>query len=130
MRILTSYFGISRKIASLHPDWVQVAICGKMMFPWSGLRYAKLAPKPGFFMEWKKSHDNDFYVMHFNDEVLSTLDRDDVKRELADLAGGDDKTVVLMCYEKPTDFCHRHIVSRWLNGDDKSHELDLTDQGR
>jgi len=130
MRILTSYFGISKKIASSHPDFVQVAICGKMMFPWSGLRYTKLAPKIGFFTEWKKNHDNDFYIKHFNDEVLATIDRDDVKKELADLVGGDDKTVVLMCYEKPTDFCHRHLVSKWLCNDDKSHELDLDTEFR
>lgn len=22
---------------------------------------------------------------------------------------------VLLCYEKPDDFCHRHIISRWFN---------------
>jgi uncharacterized protein (DUF488 family) len=21
---------------------------------------------------------------------------------------------VLLCYEKPTDFCHRHVAARWL----------------
>lgn len=129
MRILTSYFGMARKIASLHPDFVQVAICGKMTFPWRGLRYAGLAPKPWFFAEWKKSHDNDSFAGHFADEVLASLDRNEVKRDLAELAGGENKTIVLMCYEKPTDFCHRHIVSRWINGDEEPHELDLSDCG-
>lgn len=22
--------------------------------------------------------------------------------------------IVLLCYEKPTDFCHRHLVAQWL----------------
>lgn len=23
--------------------------------------------------------------------------------------------IALICYEKPTDFCHRHLVADWLN---------------
>lgn len=23
--------------------------------------------------------------------------------------------IALICYEKPSDFCHRHLVSEWLN---------------
>ena len=26
--------------------------------------------------------------------------------------------ICLVCYEKPCDFCHRHIVSDWLNKND------------
>ena len=26
-----------------------------------------------------------------------------------------DKDIALCCYEKPTDFCHRHLVAEWLN---------------
>ena len=28
---------------------------------------------------------------------------------------GYDKDVALVCYEKPSDFCHRHLVADWLN---------------
>jgi uncharacterized protein YeaO (DUF488 family) len=27
----------------------------------------------------------------------------------------------LLCYEKPTDFCHRHILAEWLNQADGIH---------
>lgn len=123
VKIYTSYFGKSKALAKSHPDYVQVAICGKMMFPWKGLRYKKLAPKIGFFTEWKKNHDNDYYVSRFNEEVLAPLTRDAVLKELAALVGGDDKTIVLMCYEKPQDFCHRHLVARWLGNDVKELEF-------
>ena len=23
--------------------------------------------------------------------------------------------IALICYEKPSDFCHRHLVAEWLN---------------
>ena len=123
MKIHTSYFGRSRKLKAEHTDWVQIAICGKMTFPWGGLRYAKLAPKVGFFTEWKRNGDNDFYIRHYGDEVLKHLDRESVLAELAELAGGEDKTVVLMCYEKPEDFCHRHLAAKWLLGDGYRKEI-------
>lgn len=25
------------------------------------------------------------------------------------------KDIALICYEKPSDFCHRHLVAEWLN---------------
>lgn len=28
-----------------------------------------------------------------------------------DMAG---KKICLICFEKPTDFCHRHLVADWL----------------
>jgi len=31
------------------------------------------------------------------------------------LAGVDTDRIILLCYEKPADFCHRHIVADWLN---------------
>ena len=119
MKIYTSYFGACRRLPT---DFVQVAICGKMLFPWSGLRYTKLAPRIGFFTEWKKNHDNDYYIRHFNDEVLSKLTPEGVRKDLAELAGRDDRTVVLLCYEKPGDFCHRHLVAQWLGDDVKEWE--------
>lgn len=27
----------------------------------------------------------------------------------------DDAAIALICYEKPSDFCHRHLVAEWLN---------------
>lgn len=26
-----------------------------------------------------------------------------------------DTHICLICYEKPSDFCHRHLVAEWLN---------------
>lgn len=108
--IYTSYFANLKK---LPPNVIPISICGKAPDWYKGLQYKKLAPKYGFFMEWKKTHDNDYYIEHFQKEVLDTLDINQVLRDLLDLS----KTgnIALICYEKPTDFCHRHLVSDWLN---------------
>ena len=25
------------------------------------------------------------------------------------------ENIILLCYEKSTDFCHRHLVANWIN---------------
>lgn len=107
--IYTSYFA---KLNKLPPNVVPISICGKAPAWYNGLQYKKLAPKYSFFSEWKKNGDNNDYIEHFNDEVLSTLYPKTVYNELLKLSGG--KDIVLICYEKPTDFCHRHLVAEWL----------------
>lgn len=110
MKIYTSYFAMIKRIPS---DIVPIAICGKAPDWYEGLQYKKLAPKYSFFSTWKETHDNDYYIEHFQKEVLDTLSVEKVVSDLSSLSGG--KDIALICYEKPTDFCHRHLVADWLN---------------
>ena len=111
--IYTSYFA---KLKALPATVIPVAICGKAPEWYNGLQYKKLAPKYDFFMEWKRNHDNDYYIRCFNEQVLSKLNADTVVRELTELtkAINKDTDIALLCYEKPSDFCHRHLVAEWL----------------
>lgn len=110
--IYTTYFA---NLRNLPDNIIPIAICGKSPNWYNGLEYKKLAPKYGFFMEWKQNHDNDYYVKCFKEQVLDKLDILSVLRELIDLGGTD---IALVCYEKPDDFCHRHLVSEWLREND------------
>lgn len=112
MRIFTSYYAKVKKIPS---DIVRISIAAKAPQFYSGIEYKKVCPKYGFFMEWKQNHDNNFYVEHFKKEVLDTLKADEVYKDIEQLSGG--KDCVLLCYEKSTDFCHRHLVADWLNSE-------------
>lgn len=110
----------------LPKDFIPISICGKAPDWYTGLQYKKLAPKYGFFMEWKKNHDNDYYIKCFNEQVLDKLIAQEVDYDLYELAGANltgeypekpswvDVNIVLLCYEKPSDFCHRHLVADWL----------------
>lgn len=121
--IYTTYFG---KIRSLPENIIPVAICGKMPAGVEMLRYPKLAPKIGFFREWKENHDNAFYVRSYKEQVLASLTPEQVLTDLYELLDEQTKNkmgadpwhsnthVALVCYEKPDSFCHRHIVARWL----------------
>ena len=113
--IYTSYFA---KLRSLPENIVPVSICGKAPDWYKGLQYKKLAPKYDFFMEWKNNHDNDYYIKCFQEQVLNKLNATDVILDLSRLCEGfnvGEDNIALICYEKPTDFCHRHLVADWLN---------------
>lgn len=113
--IYTSYFG---KLKSLPDHIVPIAICGKSPVWYTGLQYKKLAPKYEFFMEWKQNHDNDYYIRCFYEQVLDKLDPTEVILDFSKLSYDYNigkKDVCLICYEKPDDFCHRHLVADWLN---------------
>lgn len=107
--IYTTYFA---KLKSLPKDIVPISICGKAPIWYSGIQYKKLAPKYDFFMQWKENHDNDYYISCFNNQVLSELNPVQVINDLIVMAAGRD--IALVCYEKPEDFCHRHLVADWL----------------
>lgn len=111
--IYTSYFANLKKLPA---NIIPISICAKAP-PWyTGLQYKKLAPKYDFFMRWKETHDNDYYIKCFKEQVTDKLDILQVVRELTDLSDG--KDLCLICYEKPTDFCHRHLVSKWFREND------------
>ena len=123
--IYTTYFA---KLKSLPNNIIPISICGKAPSWYTGLQYKKLAPKFDFFMKWKETQDNDYYVEHFQKEVLSPLDfiktihelhlllpyevREKIQSAVWDAS---DWHIALVCYEKPGDFCHRHLVAQWLN---------------
>ena len=113
--IYTSYFA---KLKSLPDNIIPISICGKAPDWYKGLQYKKLAPKYGFFMKWKENHDNDYYIKCFNEQVLDKLHPYTVLFEIKDLLDKNSiqsNDVCLICYEKPNDFCHRHLVADWFN---------------
>ena len=137
IKIYTSYFGNLKNISE---GFIPVTICGKVPDGYNGLQYKKLAPKYDFFVEWKKNHDNDYYIKCFNEQVLKELDVQQVCDDLYNMAEefvnslpdddmrkinqriGFSYPIVLICYEKPEDFCHRQLVSNWFNENNISCE--------
>lgn len=90
-------------IALKSPDW------------YHGFEYKKLAPNWDILSAWKSGEhegDVDYYTKHF-EEALDTLRPEDVIIELKQFGLLQD--IILLCYEKPDDFCHRHLVANWLN---------------
>ena len=124
--MFTGYFGRNSRYIALGYTPVSIALYTPTWF--NGFRYPKLAPKEGFFKEWKygsRKGDNKYYIERFNEEVLKPICQRGVAiRELEALTHAPHSKIVLLCYEKPGDFCHRHLVADWF-GKEWCKELNL-----
>ena len=96
----TSYF------AKINNNLNNVSIAGKAPDWYKGREYKKLAPKYWFFKKYKEDNDEQFYINEYY-KILNQLDPSKVFEELGENS-------VLLCYEKPGEFCHRHLVAKWL----------------
>lgn len=100
----TSYFGQIKKISN------PVSISRFPPFWYKGPRYSLLAPSEQLLNLYKLGKiSNPEYTIRFND-YLKTLDAAKVYETLTQSYGD----CVLLCYEKSNEFCHRHLVSKWL----------------
>lgn len=109
MNIKTSYFANWRKFPK---DYVPISIATYSPKGFKGLIYDKVAPGWDIMKLVKEQHDEQAYIRVYNDK-LQTLDREQVFKDLEELSGG--KDILLLCYEKPSDLCHRHLLAAWLD---------------
>lgn len=104
MKIYTSYFGNRRNFRDLVP--ISIALYTPIYF--KARRYNILSPSP----EILSLKDNEeLYTKKFND-ALKSINPMSVFETLEELSHRRD--IVLLCYEKPPQFCHRHLVAEWL----------------
>ena len=111
--IYTSYFG---KLKSLPKNIVPVAICGGLPEWYHGAWYKKLAPTWKIWKHQNETHDEVRYRETYFPTVLAKLNQDTVVEELNEFIRNYPlgTEIALICYEKPEDFCHRHLVAEWL----------------
>ena len=110
MKIVTSYYPMINELTDA--GYVPISIAGGTPEWYLGLTYKKLAPKWSFFKEYKAGNLNEEgYIKQYNALVLDQLNLRKVLSDLEILGG---TRLALLCYEKPRDFCHRHLVAEWL----------------
>lgn len=135
--IYTSYFG---KLKKMPENFHTIAICQYPPKWYDKAVYKKLAPTPNILNTYKK-HVNenpqyweDWYNEQYKKEVLDTLPSSNaLLRQLISLFPQGEwlnmsrncgetpiwnslnEHIVLLCFEKDGDFCHRKLVSDWLN---------------
>lgn len=111
MKIFTSYFA---NVKNLPDDILPIAICGKSIKGWSYPEYKSLAPSWSIYNEYKNlGGTKERYTERYIKERLQVLEIDKVIKDLENLSNGYNG-IALICYEKPGDFCHRHLVAAWL----------------
>lgn len=108
MKIFTSYFARIGIIKN------PISICAKAPNWFKGPQYKVLAPKYSFFKDYKDGKINSKeYTEQYINQVLFSLSVNEVLKSLESFYPNAEE-VTLLCYEKPEDFCHRHIVAEWL----------------
>lgn len=112
MKIYTSYFA---KVKELEENGiVPIGIAQIPPSFFTGPNFACVAPTKSILFEQKANPDNDRYTRRYLNEVLVILKDPQVLIDgLEKVAHG--KDVALCCFEKPNDFCHRHILAKFLN---------------
>ena len=117
MELYTSYFANLRNIdksiipvsiARIKPSW------------YNGLEFKAIAPSMQL-LKWYK-YNNEYTQNEkerintdiFKKEVFDRYTATAIYTSILRLTDGADKAV-LLCYEKYGDFCHRHLVSDYLN---------------
>lgn len=117
MKIYTSYYGMLSKIKEEHPDWLLVSISGWIpdeILAHVDIQDKSLAPSKDIYNEYDNNSDWEHYTTRFKAERLpkiELLEKLELWEKIANEKNKDISNIVLFCYEKPTDFCHRHIVS-------------------
>ena len=100
----TTYFAQVRRLDPKKSNLVSIARYTPKGF--LGRIYLPLAPSPSLLSYVKRTGDEEGYTKRFK-AYLETLDVHKVAKDLKDGA-------ILVCYETPEKFCHRHLVADWL----------------
>jgi hypothetical protein len=98
------------KKSALNPLSVAICVTPPKWAP--NLRiYSKLAPPEYLLFQYRNGYiTDDQYTDVYCTEVLDKLNAQEVYNELGDDA-------ILLCWESPDKYCHRHIVAKWLESE-------------
>ena len=117
MEIATGYF--ARAKAYVEQGYALISIARKT--PWFLAKeltlysLSELAPTDEI-LELKDNPKK--YSERFRKEVLGKADYQHLLRQMELIARQENaEGVVLMCYEAPDKFCHRHLVAEWLGNE-------------
>lgn len=112
--IYTSYFAF---IPKLPADMLKISI--SLFTPkWAEIDgyFRSLNPTEQLLKEAKsRAISSDELFQRYREEILSRLSFTEVYEKLIEILNKSDKHhLALLCYEKPSDPCHRRIVAEWL----------------
>ena len=109
MKVYTSYFANSKKLAQAGIKVIGVALYPPKWF--YGMSIKQVAPTASILFAKNQTHEQ--YTERYKREVLARLNPQQILENIRIAAQGHD--VTLCCFEKPGDFCHRHILAEWLS---------------
>lgn len=110
MNIFTSNFAKAKSLDS--SKYLVVAISRYVPKGYSGARELRFAPSRRLLMSYKKGLSSELYTKAFYNELIDEENVYSVFKDLSRLSQGRD--IVLCCYEKAGDFCHRRLIADFV----------------
>ncbi len=107
MKIYTSYFARAKKLRDSGIMPIGISLWPPKFF--NGMNLGTVAPKRYMLNDALSEEE---YTRLYMKDVLGYVDPKGFIKELERIGRGQD--VALCCFEKPGDFCHRHILAKWL----------------
>lgn len=107
MKVYTSYYGNVKALnkAGIVPVGISIGIP-----KWySGANLQQLAPT------WKmvREYSRERYIAAYF-QILERIGVDEIRHSFERMSEWNNgKDIALLCYEKPGDFCHRHLLAEW-----------------
>lgn len=111
-KIFTSYFGNIRNIKDM--EFISIARYSPYWFKkFKCTCCIKLAPSSTLLYKYKRLKiSKDEYTKIYIKQLQSTISNIET---LIEYFHNKQNNICLLCYEKPTDFCHRRILANWIN---------------
>lgn len=111
--IYTSYYARARSFPNF--AHIRISTSAPKWYPFQTEGIPELYPGFDLVNALKTGEITEEEYTRRYEEKLARLDKTKILNKIQELAGG--KDVLLLCYEKEGDFCHRHIVAKWLDMD-------------
>ena len=117
MAIYTSYFSNPKLKDDINKDKIVHSITAKPPKWFNGINIDEFAPSKEL-LSWYKSRteeerqDGKVYETYAIRYIESLKERE--LRDVIDYLTSCERDVVLLCYEVPEDFCHRHLLAEYL----------------
>ena len=108
--IYTSYFA---KLKKFPENFQPIAIC---QFPpkwYTGQSIKIFAPNSDILIQYKSGQLNEEEYIQLYQQQLSNINVLDYIEKIFSICK--EKTPIFICYEKSINFCHRHILAKYLN---------------
>lgn len=117
MTVYTSYYALAKELNDT--DYIFIRISNSKPKWWT----KPLLSLPEVFPEWrivdgvkKEIISEEQYTTEYQ-KMLNGLDKNKILEKIYLTEEGQGyKNVVLLCYETPDKFCHRHILADWIGG--------------
>lgn len=111
--VYTGYFAMAKKYKKLGFCTISVAQFNPSWY--NGVSFPELAPSKELLGDYKLSGlSPDDYTSRYFDELQRPEAIAGIEK-LKKKALSDSRDLILLCYEKPGEFCHRHVLARFLN---------------